>query len=117
MENNGNYIADGFPHPTLTPLTGEPNHASLKTLQVQLSTNAASVNSLLGNGVLGLICLTMSEANYDDRSNIPFVLPINPGPFIANQGTQHKLAVARDIHQEQVRILREYQATDKLLRK
>lgn len=110
-------IAEGFPHPTLTPISGEPTHAKIKKLQVQFSANASSVQSLLGNGILGLISLTTSEDAYNARSDIPFIVPGNPGIFVHNPAsTQFQLHEAKDAHKDQVRIWQEYQATNKALR-
>jgi hypothetical protein len=46
---------DGFPHPTIAPITGVPNYESINALNLQLNANAASVQSNLGDGLLGLL--------------------------------------------------------------
>jgi hypothetical protein len=117
MTVDGSSVAEGFPHPTLTPIIGEPTHASIKTLKVELSANASSVDSILGNGILGLIRLTITEDAYNERSDIPFIVPENPGPFVRDPtATQHQITAAKEEHAELLRVWKEYQATDKALR-
>jgi hypothetical protein len=117
MTVDGASVTEGFPHPTLIPITGEPTHATLKKLRMQLSANASSVHSVLGNGILGLLRLTLSEDAYNDRSDIPFIIPTNPGVFVHDrQATQHQINAAKDEHLELLRVWREYHATDKALR-
>ena len=54
-----NYKNNLFEHPELTRIVGEPTTATLITLQAEISDNAQSVQSDLGdcaNGHLGLVC-------------------------------------------------------------
>jgi hypothetical protein len=53
-------IVDGFPYPTFPSIVGIPTYEALKDLQLALNANAASVRSNLGNGLLGLLALTVS---------------------------------------------------------
>ena len=53
---------EGFPHPTITPIVGKPAYETLNTLKLSLITKTASVHSYLGNGSLGLLWLTISDA-------------------------------------------------------
>jgi hypothetical protein len=71
---------EGFPFPTVNPIIGEPNYESIAALHQQLNANAALVQSHLGNGVLGLLYLTVSPAVYVNLSAVPFLPPVNPGP-------------------------------------
>ena len=72
-------IVTGFPFPTVLPIVGEPNYESIAALHRQLNTNAASIQSHLGNGLLGLLQLTVSAAVCNTLSATAFVAPINPG--------------------------------------
>jgi hypothetical protein len=45
-------IVDGFAHPTIVPITGVPNYKSIDNMNLQLNTNAASVQSNLGNAAM-----------------------------------------------------------------
>jgi hypothetical protein len=41
-------VVDGFPHPTIYPITGMPNYEALSELNLKLNANASSVHSNLG---------------------------------------------------------------------
>ena len=73
-------IVDSFPHPTLALIEDIPTFATIHQLQLELNSNASLIHSNLGDGQLGLLYLTVSQATYDELSNVPFVPPINPGP-------------------------------------
>jgi hypothetical protein len=117
MPINVDTIVDGFPHTTIPPIMGMPNYASIAEVNLRLNANAASVQSNLGNGTLGLLALTVSPAVYTNLSNTAFVVPVNPGPqpVIPAQATTHVLAAVTCEHKENLRIWREYLATDKAL--
>ena len=72
-------IVDGFPFPTIPPIVGVPNYEIIAELHMKLNSNSASVQSNLGDGTLGLLSLTVSDAVYNTLSNTPFVAPANPG--------------------------------------
>ena len=57
-------ITSAFPHPSLTPSALRPSYATLTVWQKELSGNAASVISHLGDGRQGHLALTISEAKY-----------------------------------------------------
>ena len=73
-------IIESFPHPTLMPIVGQPTYETLAEVHLKLNTNAASIQSHLGNGQLGLLYLTVSPAVYNTQSAIAFIPPANPGP-------------------------------------
>jgi len=54
-------ITSAFPHPSLTPSASRPSYAKLTVWQKELSGNAASVSSHLGDGRQGHLALTISE--------------------------------------------------------
>ena len=67
-------IVEGFPFPIVQPsIIGEPNYESIAALHLQLNANTASVQSHLGNGVLGLLYFTVSPAVYATLLAVPFV--------------------------------------------
>jgi hypothetical protein len=72
-------IVDGFPHPNIAPIVGIPTYESIAELNLQLNANAASVQSNLGDGQLGLLALTVSPAVFNTLSAVAFVHPVNPG--------------------------------------
>ena len=68
-----------FPHPTLTPIIGKPNNASLKTLKKQLYANARAVHSTRGGGTNGHLACVMTAEDYLARAQVPFIPPVHPG--------------------------------------
>jgi len=72
-------IIETFPHPTITPIIGQPTYESIAELHLKLNANAASVHSNRGNGALGLLFLTIKPEVYSTLSNVPFLPPTNPG--------------------------------------
>jgi hypothetical protein len=111
-------IVEGFPYPTVHPIIGEPNYESIAALHLQLNANAASVQSHLGNGVLGLLYLTVSPAVYATLSAVPFIPPVNPGsaPVIPNAATGPQIANIRAEFVEATALFTKYSTTDKALR-
>ena len=47
-------ILDSFPHPTLPKIIGKPNYQQLDDLEKKLKSNAASVQTLLGEDNLDM---------------------------------------------------------------
>jgi hypothetical protein len=111
-------IVAGFPFPTVTPIIGEPNYESIAALHLQLNANAASIQSHLGNGHLGLLYLTVSPAVYATLSNIAFIAPINPGPtaIIPNNATGPQIASIRTAFIENTALFQQYDTADKALK-
>ena len=56
-----------------------PTYETIAELNLKLIANAASVQSNLGDGQLGLLHLTVSPVEYGTLSVVAFVPPINPG--------------------------------------
>ena len=111
-------IIEGFPHLTIPPIVGQPGFDSLQGLKLLLSTNAASIISHLGNGVLGLLWLCVSDAVYNTLSLIPFVAPINPGsnPVIPPNLTQAQINAIIDTHKRDAKLFHKFNNTDKALK-
>ena len=85
---------------------------------MKLNSNAASVQSNLGCGTLGLLFLTVSPAVYTTLSTTAFVPPVNPGPeaSIPTGATGTVIADLRYFHTESTKIFTEYENTEKALR-
>ena len=79
MTNVFDHIVDAFPHPTIPVITGVPTYETIANLNLQLNVNTASVQSNLGDGLLGLLYLTISSAEYNTLSAVAFIVPVNPG--------------------------------------
>ena len=111
-------IIEGFAHPTITPIVGQPCYETIMPLKLSLSTNAASVNSHLGDGLLGLLWLTVTDAVFNTLSLIPFIPPLNPGPIpiIPAGATQFQITALTDTHKRETVIFQEFNNTDKALK-
>ena len=118
MQNSVEKIIQTFPHPTLSPILGQPAYASISALHLKLNTNAASVPSHLGNGQLGLLFLTVSPAVYNTQSAIEFVPPENPGQevLIPENSTAAQITSIHRLHDIAAKHFAEYTATDKALK-
>jgi hypothetical protein len=111
MPSDHDVIINGFPN----PIIGIPNYATIADIHLKLNANVASVFSSLGDGVQGLLALTVSEAVYNGISDVPFITPINPGPqpVIPGAATGNQITALKRAHTENHRIWKEYLATDK----
>jgi hypothetical protein len=100
------------------PIISTPNYESLSTVFCILSANATSVPCPLGNGQLGWLSITISEALFDSLSNTPFVLPTNPGyaPDLPMFPTADQIAHLQATHKEQLRLWNEYLTVDRALK-
>jgi hypothetical protein len=75
-------ILDSFPIQNVPPIIGEPTFESINNLHRVLKTNAASVPTALGGGVLGHLTLVLPAAEYANLSATAFPAPNNPGATI-----------------------------------
>ena len=75
-------IVEGFLFPHLSPIIGNPTYDSLAELHLKLNTNAASVHSSLGHGLLCLLFFTISPAVYNTLSVVSFAPLVNPGATV-----------------------------------
>ena len=64
MPTTINKIVDGFPFPKISPIIEASNYETIPEANLKLNSNAASVQSNLGCGTLGLLQLTVSPAVY-----------------------------------------------------
>jgi hypothetical protein len=83
MATSTDSIVEGFPHPIIPPIIGIPSYTTISTLNLKLNANAASIQSDLGNGALGLLSLTVSPDVFNTLSDIPFIAPLNPSQKVA----------------------------------
>jgi hypothetical protein len=112
-------ILDSFPIQTVPPIIGEPTFESINNLHRVLKTNAASVPTALGGGVLGHLTLVLPAAEYANLSATAFPAPNNPGATIVPVAgaTAAQLATAERVHKEQLRIWDLYHDSDKALKR
>lgn len=105
-----------FQHKVLTWVHGKSHFESLKTIHDKLKANASLVPSTLGSGSYGHLGLLLSPTRYATISNMPFISPPNPGPFVppaARTGPQ--ITAARDVWQGKHLTFKLSQATEKVL--
>ena len=112
-------IVDGFPFPTIPPIFGTPIYNTTAEVNLKLNSNAASVQSNLGCGTLGLLQLTVSHAVYNTFSPVVFIVPVNPGsePIIPANSTVPQITKLRYAFDTSSTLFNEYDCTDKSLRK
>ena len=83
-----------------------------------LNVNSSSVHSDGGDGMNGLLILTVSTTTYCTVSTTAFVIPINPGvsPTIPRNAQEIEINELNRHHQRQIYVWREFVATDKALK-
>ena len=97
MPLNADQILTVFPHPVLTKIIGKPNLASIMIQQSDHNGNLASIKSNLGDGITGLMVLSMKPYILKTIHPDAFKIPTNPGPVpdptvIAEASTATKIA-------------------------
>ena len=97
MTLNADQLLAVFMHPVLTKIIGEPNLASITLQQSERNGNLASIKSNLGDGLTGLIVLSMKPDIFKTIHPDAFEIPTNPGPapdptVIAAASTATKIA-------------------------
>ena len=80
MPLNADQLLAVFPHPVLTKIIGEPNLASITLQQSEHNGNLASIKSNLGDGLTGLMVLSMKPDIFKTIHPDAFEIPTNPGP-------------------------------------
>ena len=75
MINTTAKIVEDFLFPHVSPIIGQPTYDSLAEIHLKVNANKASAHSNLGNGLLGLLYLTISPAVYGTLSTEPFIRP------------------------------------------
>ena len=80
MPLNADQLLAVFPHPVLTKIFGEPNLAIIILQQSKHNGNLASIKSNLGDGLTGLMVLSMKPDIFKIIHPDTFVILTNPGP-------------------------------------
>jgi hypothetical protein len=103
-------ITDNFPHKSIHPIVGQPSYETIKDLHLKLNENAVKVHSNLGNGLLGYLGVTVSPSIFNTLSNIPFVIPPNPGiaPIFPNDATGPQIANIRQVFKDEFASFKKY---------
>ena len=111
-------ILEAMPHSSISTIIGQPTYASIHEIHQFLSSNAASIQSNLGCGTLGLIYLTLSTTVYATLLTTLFVPPPNPGATatISSTATASQTSSIRRAHDEFQDIFKEYDNTNNALK-
>ena len=80
MPLNSDQLLEVFPHLVLTNIVGEPNLTSITLQQSEHNGNLVSIKSNLGDGLTGLMVLSMKLDIFKTIHPDTFVIPTNPGP-------------------------------------
>ena len=112
-------ILKTMPHSFIPPIIGQPTYSSIHEIHQFLSSNAASIQSNLGCGTLGLIYLTLLLTVYATLSATLFVPPPNNGATETTPSTATSFAnlLIRWSHNEAQEIFKEYDNTKNELKK
>ena len=74
-------IVSKFPIKTIPRIDGEPTYESINEIMQMLYANAATLPTTTGGGTHGHIGLIMKPALYSTLSEIPYTVPVDPGPL------------------------------------
>ena len=77
---------------TIDLIISLPTDKTLNSIHLKINQNTDSVDSNLGDRIIGLLPLTISAAVYKTLSTTPFVVLTNPGP--RNTGTITAIQIA-----------------------
>ena len=77
---NADQLLVVLPHPVLTKIVGKPTHKSITLQQSKHNGNLASVKFNLGDGLTGLMVISMKPATFATIQPDLFTIPTNPGP-------------------------------------
>jgi len=102
-----------FQYPILTKIHGEPTAKTILKLTKGIKANARSVYFDLGGGKHGHLFLVLTPEQFNKISNMPFVRPEHPGPFILpDNATQALIREHKDIRHEKLRLFKEENAVE-----
>ena len=115
--SNTNFRDLYFEHKRLTRIVGKPTFTTLHLLLLQLKVDASSVPSILVGGQHGCVGIILSLVTYATLSPVQsFIPPIHPGILqIAHPATQHKIYLAKTLHDKGVRTFPSYQLIQRAL--
>ena len=77
-------VATAFTHPILKPITGHPSYQNLVAIHFKLNAIAASIFSNHGDGIHGLLAISVSPDVYLSTTEMAFAPPTNPGLHMTN---------------------------------
>jgi hypothetical protein len=112
-------IITGFPHSSLTKVTGEPIFEDLKVTRRLLNINSMSVASYEGGSRHGHLGIIMTNEEYFAVAVDVFPVPNNPGPSAAVVAGMMAAVIAEttQLHKEATQVYRTYHNVDQAIKK
>jgi hypothetical protein len=117
-------VIASFPHPILPTVEGEPDYQTIHSTRKFLQANSRAIDTHLGGGTLGHLCLIISDASYaifdppTDEEPTLWVTPNAPGRAPATtDGTAAQISTARHQWEEDVQTYRTYTSVQQALKK
>ena len=109
-------IIEGFPYQTITPVVGQICFETITLIGFFLSNNAESIISHHGNGTLGLLWFTVSDAVYNTLFLVPFIPPLNTGtiPVVPAGSIQFQINSIADLHKREAATFKDFGNTDQV---
>jgi hypothetical protein len=109
----------GFPHSSLSNVTGEPTFEELKVIRRLLNTNAMSVASYDGGGRHRHLGIIMTNEEYFAIAVNAFPVPDNPGTSatVVAGMTAAIIAETTRLHREATKVYRTYHNVDQAIKK
>ena len=115
---NIDYVNMIFEHTVLTKISGKPTYKKLLQIKRECAAKTFLVHSNLGGGANGLLGIVLTATEYALVSPVPFVRPQHPGPLVlpaGNSVTNLQREIARDTHNENLRVFTEVLLVEKAL--
>ena len=110
-------LIEAFPIPTLTKIVGTPTYETIKTLNEELSTNAATISTTLGGGSLGHVGITVSPTIYATLSDTAFAPPTAPTAPVTAGMTGPQISAANRAYDKDKQTFQEYTLLQNALKK
>jgi hypothetical protein len=117
-------VMASFPHQVLPTVQGEPDYQTIHATRKFLQANSLAIDTHLGGGTLGHLCLIISDASYamiaPARNSEPifWITPQTPGRAPATtDGAAAQISAARHIWEEDVQTYRTCTSVQKALKK
>ena len=109
-----------FAHPVLTKIVGETNHKSITLQQSEHNGNLTSIKSNLGDGLTGLMVISMNPETFATIHPDLFAIPTNPGSApdpdaIAAASSATKIAEIYKAYAPQRKFYLEFIAAERIL--
>jgi hypothetical protein len=117
-------VMESFPHPILPTVQGELDYQTIHVTRKFLQANSRAIDTHLGGGTLGHLCLIISDAAYamiaptTNEEPSLWVTPNSPGRApAATDGTAAQISAARHMWEEDVQTYQTCTSVQQALKK